>query len=445
MTGVAMAIAVGLALGMTSGPATGAATSFSPAAGGTWNNPRGAYAARNVNMTKVRNTIDSVPRNGAIRIALYSYNRRDIGNALMRACRRHVSVQMVLNDNAIGAEARRMIRYLGRAVTPKYRDKCHPVHKPISKKDRKTHPPYPVPSFFKVCKGACRLGGDISNQHMKFYLFSQTGSGKPSVMFGSNNLMSYAANVHWNDLYTVNGNQKMYDDFTKIFLQMSRDHFHRHPYWKVKDGIYTVEFGSDPNARGRKDHVWQRLNQVKCTAPKGYGESGHTKIRIMMYGWVGDRGYFLARKVAALSRAGCHIRVLISGADRRVRQALTSSGVGLRSAAIDLDRDPETGFADSGWEIFSHEKWMSLNGSWGGHPFKGVWTGSENWSGISLHNDEVTVQVPKASALTAYNAHFDNVWYHYTRGIYDPYGVYRMPVYSAPVRTSSGHVVAGAV
>jgi hypothetical protein len=359
-------------------------------------------------MVKVRKTIDSVPRNGVIRIAVYSYNRRDIGDALIRACRRHVSVQLVLNDNAIGAEAHRMIRFLGRDIHPRYRDRCHPRRYGPKRK------PYPVPSFFKVCRGACRLGSERSNQHSKFYLYSATGNGKPVVMFGSNNLMSFAANVHWNDLYTVVGNQKMFDDFSAIFAEMAQDRWRKHPYVAVRDGKYAVEFGSDPRARGSRDHIYQRLGKVGCRASAGYGDRGHTAIRIMMYGWVSGRGLLLARKVAELSRAGCRVRVLVSGAGRRVHHVLHRSGVAIRRSALDLDDDPLTGFDETGWEVFSHEKWMSLSGTWAGHAFKGVWTGSENWSDVSRFNDEVTVQVPFASALSAYNRHFETVWTRYS-------------------------------
>lgn len=381
-----------------------AAPSFTPRPGPTWNNPRGDDAARNVNMAKVRNTIDSVPRNGIIRIAVYSYNRRDIGDALIRACQRRVSVQLVLNDNAIGAEAKRMMRYLGTGTRPKFKDRCHP------RKFGPRRKPHPVPSYFKVCEGACRLGSERSNQHAKFYLFSASGNGKPVVMFGSNNLMSYAANVHWNDLYTVVGNQEMFDDFSTIFAQMAKDEWRKDPYQVVQDGQYTVEFGADPRARGVRDPIYKRLDKVGCRAPAGYGDGGHTVIRIMMYGWVGERGIQLAQKVAALSRAGCRVRVLVSGAGRRVHAILHRSGVAIRSSALDLDDDPLTGFDETGWEVFSHEKWMSLSGQWDGQPFKGVWTGSENWSDVSRYNDEVTVKIPFASALAAYASHFEFVW-----------------------------------
>lgn len=400
---VAVVVVLTVVLGSLATAPVGAASSFTPRQGPTWNNPRGDSAARNVNMNKVRNTIDSVPRNGVIRIAVYSYNRRDIGDALIRACKRRVSVQLVLNDNAIGREANRLMRYFGKETRPKWRDKCHP------RKYGPKRKPHPVPSFFKVCKGACRLGSERSNQHSKFYLFSKVGNGQPAVMFGSNNLMSYAAHVHWNDLYTVRGNQRMFDEFSTIFAQMAEDRWRKHPFKAVQAGKYAIEFGAAPRATGKKDPIFRRLDKVGCRAPAGYGDGGRTAIRIMMYGWVGGRGLMLANKVATLSRSGCKVRVLVSGAGRRVRAVLNRSGVAVRSSARDIDDDPLTGFSETGWEIFSHEKWMSLSGSWAGRPFKGVWTGSENWSNVSRYNDEVTVQVPFASALTAYNRHFDAV------------------------------------
>lgn len=400
---VAVVVVLAVVMGCLSTVPASGATSFTPRPGPTWNNPRGDLAARNVNMNKVRNTIDSVPRGGVIRIAVYSYNRRDIGDALMRACKRRVSVQLVLNDNSIGREAHRMMRFLGTDTKPRWKDRCHP-RKFGPKRD-----PYPVPSFFKVCEGACRLGSPRSNQHSKFYLFSETGNGKPAVMFGSNNLMTYAAHVHWNDLYTVTGNQRMFDEFSTIFAQMAQDRWRKRPYVAVEAGRYAIEFGAAPRATGKKDPIFKRLNKVGCRAPAGYGEAGRTAVRIMMYGWVGQRGLMLANKVANLSRSGCRVRVLVSGAGRRVRAVLNRSGVAVRSSARDVDDDPLTGFSETGWEVFSHEKWMSLSGTWAGRPFKGVWTGSENWSNVSRYNDEVTVQIPFASALAAYNRHFDAV------------------------------------
>jgi hypothetical protein len=58
---------------------------------------------------------------------------------------------------------------------------------------------------------------------------------------------------------------------------------------------------------------------------------------------------------------------------------------------------------------------MSLNGKWAGKQQKVVWTGSDNWSGLSFLNDEVTIKIPRASVWAQYNAHFDFVWNHRSR------------------------------
>ena len=67
---VVLAMVLAVVVGqLSAAPAAAEPSSFTPRPGPTWNNPRGDYTARNVNMAKVRNTIDSVPRNGVIRIA----------------------------------------------------------------------------------------------------------------------------------------------------------------------------------------------------------------------------------------------------------------------------------------------------------------------------------------------------------------------------------------
>lgn len=87
----------------------------------------------------------------------------------------------------------------------------------------------------------------------------------------------------------------------------------------------------------------------------------------------------------------------------------------MRSADLDLDGDPESGFGETAWERFTHEKWMALNGHWDGRDQRIVWTGSENWSDKSLINDEVTLQIPKTGAHRAYAQHFDYLWNFRTR------------------------------
>jgi len=393
-----------------------AAGGFTPAQGVRFNNPTADRAAQDRTMVYVRQSIDAAPKNSIIRIAAYSFDRRDIADALVRACtRRHVTVQIVLNDNWISGSTKRLRRLMGTNLKPHWQDACHPREKPTKPNSTKT--PYPDPSFVKICVAACRMGGEYGNQHMKFYLFSQSGLASNVVMFGSTNLTYFAARVHWNDLFTVSGKPQMFKDYSKIFAQLVADKRVEHPYWKVTHGDLVSEFGAKRNATGSRDPIMQRLAQVGCTAKAGYGVGGRTVIRISMYGWRGSRGEYLARRVADLSRQGCRISALVSGASGPVLKSLRAGGVALRSASLDTDEDPETGFEETGWEYFTHEKWMSLNGTWAGKGTRTVWTGSENWSRVSFLNDELTVMIPRPRIHDAYVAHFNYIWTYQSKPI----------------------------
>jgi len=380
----------------------GAAYAYTPQSGGRFNDPSGDREAVNRSMIHIRRTIESAERGSIIRIATYTHNRADITNALLDACKnRNVTVQIVLNDNNTSVTTKRLIRVLGKNQNPHYKDACHRRKKP---RNGGTQPPHPDPSWVKICFQSCRKGA--GNQHMKFFLFSETGQADNVVMVGSTNTTRWAANVHFNDLFTQANRSGMFRDYSKIHAQLARDKRVKKPYWKVKHGDLVTEFGAVV-ARGPRDPVAKRLRQVSC--------KGGTTIRIVMYAWVGDRGLYLARRVADLRRKGCSVRTILSGASRDVKQALKNGGVAMRSADIDLDDNRDTGFGETAWDRFTHEKWMTLDGTWAGKRQKIVWTGSENWSGLSFLNDEVTIKIPRASVHSQYAQHFEFLWNNRTR------------------------------
>ena len=384
-----------------------AAGSYTPPTGAMFNNPMGSSEAKHRLAAHLRRTIASTPRHSIIRIAVYSFDRRDLGDALAAACRRKVTVQIVINDNWISGQVRRMKRLLGSNINPHWNDACHPRKKPDD--PTSTKKPYSQPSFIKVCYRSCRLRGP-GNQHMKIYMFSRAGSAENVIMVGSNNMTYYAADTHWNDTFTVRGKAAMFTTYSTIFRQLAEDKPVAQPYLVVRHGDLTTEFGPLQGVPRSQDPVARRLAGVNCRALGGTGTNGHTAIRIAMYAWVGDRGRYLARRVADLDRNGCVVRAILSGAGSEVKRILRRGGVQLRSADLNLDYNSETGFGETPWEHFTHEKWMALNGTWNGTPTRSVWTGSENWSDKSLHNDEVTLQIPRANAHRAYARHFDMMW-----------------------------------
>ena len=384
------------------------ASAYTPPPGAAFNDPDGTRAAQNRLAVRVRESIKSVPRHGVVRIAAYSFDRKDIADALIGACRRGVSVQIVLNDNWTSRPTKRMRRIMGTRINPHWSDACHPRKRPDNpkKSDRK---PYPTPSFVKICKASCR--GGAGNQHMKFFTFSQAGRASNVLMTGSVNLTEFAASTHWNDMYTLVGKPRMYNSYARVFRELAEDKRVNPRYRMVTNGDYVTEFGARSNTTRATDPILRRLNNIKCN----YGRGKHTQMRIEMYAWAGTRGAYLASKVADLDRRGCVVRAILSSSTQKVKRTLRRGGVQVRSASMNLDGDRDTGWGGTPWERFTHEKYMTVNGWWNGGVHKVVWTGSENWSQVSLINDELTLRIPRAGAHADYTRHFNYLWTRRTR------------------------------
>jgi phosphatidylserine/phosphatidylglycerophosphate/cardiolipin synthase-like enzyme len=367
----------------------GAASAYTPEPGPIFNNPRGNTAAKDRIIKHLVDTINSTPKYSVIRIAAYSNDRPDVVDALIAAHRRGVDVQMVLNDNWTSGATNRLVKVVGRDTNRR--------------------------SFIAICQGSCR--GGAGNQHMKFYLFSKAGKAKDVVMVGSANTTGYGARTQWNDMYTATGQPELRDLYTKIFEQLVRDRKLADPHVRRTTGIYESEFYPHYDTTEANDPVMARLNAVRCVATGGTGNNGHTVIRIVMYGWRAERGLYLAQKVAALDQAGCDVRVLVSSPGRKIVGTLRRGGVLIRSADLDLDDDKDTGFGGTPYEVFTHQKYMALSGSFRNSMGHQVWTGSENWSGMGMINDEVTIRIPKRGAYTKYVTNFNYVWANYSRSL----------------------------
>ncbi|HSF97365.1 MAG TPA: phospholipase D-like domain-containing protein [Ornithinibacter sp.] len=393
--------------------ATPAQPAEAPAADVVFNDPTGDEAAQDRIADQVRRAIDATPDHGTIRMAAYSFDRPDIADALRRACiQRQVTVQVVLNDNFVSAPVRRLRQLIG----PDAASSSGACHARGESRGTITEP-----SFVTVCHASCRLG-HRGNQHMKVYLFSGGVDAATVVMLGSANLTDYAAGVHWNDLVTLTGSQQLYDDYSRVFAELAADRLVVEPALDVVHGDVSTSVPSGRPGTADDDPVAQRLAQVDCRALPDSGEAGRTAIRVSMYGWRGERGADLARRVAGLRSDGCRIQALVSAAGPEVVETLVAAGVRVRSASLDVDDDVATGFEDSGWEHFVHEKWMSVDGTWGGSATRAVWTGSENWSDVSLLNDELVVMIPRDRVHDAYVEHFDDVWDDHSKAVAPPTG-----------------------
>lgn len=420
--GVAVLTALLLALGLLSSPSSAShvrqanaatmkvaahlrttqlakAATWKPASGTAFNYPRAGAKARSQLIRRVLAGINHAPKGSYIRFAIYSFDRRDVADALVKARKRGVNVQIVLNDNWTSAQTYRLKRLLGSNVSKK--------------------------NFVRVCQSSCR--GGKGNLHMKVYAFSQTGAATKVIMTGSSNLTDRAVSLQWNDLVTFRNAPGLYDVFVKVFNQLKRDRRvspRRISYTSGDLGalFYKTDNPTESVATEilrkfpgpERGPVFKRLSAVSCKAKPGYGSNGKTVIRIIMYGWNKERGKYLADKVADLKRRGCIISVITSVAGGLVVQKLNQAHIPLKSADYNYLVDD---LGEETVNFYSHLKVMTLNGTYNGVGTKTVWTGSENWSGTSFLNDELILQLTGANVYKTYLSHFQYLWNNYTHAV----------------------------
>lgn len=370
-------------------PAT-ATDTWQPRVGPAFNlpvSPKGSQ--RTALVRRVIGAVDHTPRGEYIRIAAYSFDRQDVADALIRAYRRGVHVQIVLNDNWISRATIRMRNKFGRNPN--------------------------ALSFVRLCEGSCRSGG--GNLHTKVYAFTRTGAATDVIMTGSVNMTNRGVSLQWNDMVTLRSVPALHDTFVGVFNQLKYDRAvadsARWVYYE--DAGMNAVFYRDKRTYTRvpsasEDPVMQRLNAVNCTAAPGYGINGRTVLRIHMFGWTRNRGLWIADKVASLQRQGCNIKVLGGSMGGDVRKTLVAAGVRVRSTDYKYLWVDGRRKAD----FYTHMKMLTVNGTLNGAGAKAVWTGSENWSTMSFYNDELTIGFANPAWVDRYNEHFEKVWTKYS-------------------------------
>ncbi len=353
---------------------------YTPPAGPKFNNPLGTTSQRRTILSHVIRTIKSVrgyrirdPRNcptdparypGEIKIALYSIADLSFVDSLVAANRRCVSVQVLMNDH-LSAKTSRSWARLWHALGGNRRAR----------------------SFAYRCHNSCR---GASVLHSKFYLFSQAGKARHTVMVGSSNMTTNAARVQWNDLLTVNNNRTLYGQYRSVFEEMVPDVKVHHPLRVFATGRYQTVFFPQPGATARTDEAVRLLDSIHCRGARdGAGSGGRTVVNINMHAWAGTRGMYLARKVRGLYDSGCIVKILYSFLAHDKYRVLTN-GTGPRmQARRTIFPHPGTSTA----AIYSHEKTIAVSGNVGDDPSAWVvWVGSDNFTNLGIHSDEVTMR-----------------------------------------------------
>ena len=361
---------------------------YTPVTGAIFNRPVGSRWQQVAIFRHVNKTIDSTPPGATIRMAVYSFAEAKTANKLIKADRRGVKVQILFNHHKEYGPEKRLVRELG------------------TKRSQS--------SFARFCEKSCR--GEKGNMHQKVFLFSKAGSAENVVMVGSNNMTRNNAVNQWSDIYTVVGDPALYWTYAGVFDQMKQDRIQSHQFINARINSFGPEFYPNPSVVSQEtDPMWQQLSQISCTgAAAGYGtpafnpdgtpvlnpdgtQAHNTMIRLSHHAWNGDRGIWLARKVAELKRAGCDVRIVYGiGIGGAVKAILTNNQIPMTAGA-------------SGKR--THQKVMFLSGVFAGNPASQVvWNGSHNWSDGALKRDDTVLRVEGPEAFAQYNANFEDMW-----------------------------------
>ena len=370
-----------------------------PMWGPSFNNPTQGRTANRRNIERVYRMIQSTkgyrgikrpsqcPTNKAfypnsIHIALYSFSDNRVADALIRAHRRCVSVQVLMNNHLSNRDVPAFGRLQAALGTNRFRR-----------------------SFARRCNDGCR--GWAGPLHTKMYLFSRTGRADRVVGFGSTNMTGKASDVQWNDLFVWKGRKVMYDQFMEIFRESVRDRRAPAPIERnYRNGSVTTMFWPQPGHTKATDRVMRALRQVRCGARPtgGTGFDGHTAVSINIHAMEGDRGLYIAQQSVRMRRAGCRVRVLYGLIAPRIHRTFKAGGVASRRTIFDRD---DNGYTD----MYTHMKYVGINGVVGtDRSVRVMYTGSENFSQKTVYGDEVWQRIPSPRAWRKYQQLFDMIW-----------------------------------
>ncbi len=356
---------------------------------------------------QVIKTIRHTPRKGIIRIAVYSFDRMPVANALIAAHKRGVKVQMLLNDHQ-DTRAMQVIRSeIG------------------TNRNKK--------SFIYRCKESCRsTANEYNNLHTKFYSFTQAGKSKDVIAVGSANMMLNAALHQWNDLYFTSGDHVLFRKFVSLFNNMKKDFDTRRPPRffcgtptgaACDDSVDKHTVWAFPKLSGPKnDLVLDMLGKIQCLTPDGAGGQTRTKLTLSMHTMRGRRGDYLAEAVRNKFAEGCDFRVsygLIGYHTKQILGAPTARGrIPLRSTGMDYNTEDNFDLNHDGeddliLDFYSHQKYFTIQGTYNGVPDTDmVLTGSSNWASLSTANDELWLTVRGRRVTRKYLKNFNYQWDH---------------------------------
>ncbi|MFT4167033.1 MAG: phospholipase D-like domain-containing protein [Microlunatus sp.] len=364
---------------------TAEAAPFTPTTGVTFNNAAGGKTAERRIQTKLDKTISATPKGATITMAMYLFSQKSTADRLIAAHKRGVNVRFLIDNGAWDAkQIKRLRKAFGTNSTKR--------------------------SFVVKCnKGSCMSNYPYGTIHVKYYLFSQSGTAKNVSIVSSAN--PHRVNIYnsFNNSHTIANDPVIYNRLMTYFSDMIKNK-QNHTYGNGKDttsGAYTLYFYPQRTASGGQVIQYLNvLNTVKCTTASNMGSKGRTVVRMSMWGFTNPR-MDVAKKLWSLHNAGCKVDVTLNRgrASRTIMRQLLKKSKKYGQMVV------ENAWKDKNLndyaEQYTHHKAMIINGYVEGKNQRVVWTGSQNLtSNGSLYNDDMVLRVIGSTNYFAYSKNF---------------------------------------
>ncbi|WP_320783699.1 phospholipase D-like domain-containing protein [Streptomyces sp. CRN 30] len=396
----AVALATVLSAGLQAAAATGSARAVD-APGWTgeplFNDPLGTREEQLAIRTRLLELTGAALPGSTIRVAVYHLWEATVVGALLAARERGVHVRVLLDESSVSDRpANTAYGRLAAGLGTDPGRRSYVATCPVD----------------KSCLGDPRYGKSI--MHNKFWLFSAVrGAGNVVVQTTANSTPS-AHTRFFNDALLLPDNPTMYGAYAEYFDTMAAGDWKNWKYRTAGGGPYEAYFFPRAGTTRATDTVYAALDRVTCVYEDGAGAARRTSVRVAIFKITRQA---VAGKLVALQRAGCRVSVVYAESDSAAsgggtkgtwEKLHTPGGPAVR--CYNDDRDPLHPGRKLVTPYIVHSKYLLIDGVYAGVRNKVVLTGSGNYTGPALReNDEAVIEVDDDALHDRYRAHFQRV------------------------------------
>ncbi|WP_255955124.1 phospholipase D-like domain-containing protein [Streptomyces odontomachi] len=354
-----------------------AATTATVPTGAVFNKPTGSTAEQQAIRTQVQTIVANADSGSIIRVAMYHLWDDGLANDLVAAKDRGVNVRLVLDHSTLD----------------------YPSSYNILKAALGTSTG--TASWVKLCtSGSSCLGpAGTGINHNKWLLASSVGGGAQTNVVAqlTSNLTPSNYSKYWNSSVTVAGNADLYNGYVGYFNKLQAESRGSWSYTYGNAGEYKYYFFPRAGSTESSDTIVNALDNVTCRYSDASG-AHQTSIHIAMLKITRQA---VADKLKSLGAAGCVVDIVYSETDSGTWPVLHSTGLTNRCYQHDNDADSSTP------NRIVHSKNMLISGMYADVVQKVMWTGSHNFSGPALrNNDEAMLRITNASVYAAFESNF---------------------------------------